>query len=197
MGLIPVAVERDAVGHFFSWLTTARIPESRTDVPSRTVLADMLGLAPGDILEDERDAPIAWSAGVPFLCVPVRDREVLARVSLDVSRWRPVLSEAWAKDVYIFCHETQESSVQVRARMFAPGFGIVEDPATGSAAAAFAGYLWQRHGGPGKWIIAQGVEMGRPSALHVEASGDGGNLQTVRVGGSAVRVSEGTLRLPD
>ncbi len=140
---------------------------------------------------------MAWSAGVPYLCVPVRNRETLARADLDVSRWRAALGEAWAKDVYVFCHETEGSAAQVRARMFAPGFGIVEDPATGSAAAAFAGYLWQRHGGPGEWIIAQGVEMGRPSTLHVEAAGDGGKLQTVRVGGSAVRVSEGVLRLPD
>ncbi|HMJ06911.1 MAG TPA: PhzF family phenazine biosynthesis isomerase, partial [Chthoniobacterales bacterium] len=128
-------------------------------------------------------------------CVPLRDRDALARVQVDVARWREALSNSWAKDVFVFCHEAEGSAANLRARMFAPGLGISEDPATGSAAAAFAGYLWKREGGPGQWIIAQGVEMGRPSTLHVQASGEGGQLRRVRVGGSAVRVSSGNLQL--
>ena len=196
VGLVPVEVTRPASGGFFSWLTAARQPESRGPAPARAILASVLGLAPDDILEDERDASAAWSAGVPYLCVPVRDRAALARVNVDAARWRTALADFWSKEIFAFCHEPEGTAANVRARMFAPGLGIVEDPATGSAAAAFAGYLWQRQGGPGKWIIAQGLEMGRPSTLHVEAAGAGGQLRTVRVGGSAVRVSQGTLQLP-
>lgn len=196
VGLVPMEVARKNGDGYFTSLTAARVPECRRDVPAREALATLLGLQPGDIVIDERDAPAAWSAGVAFLCLPVRDREALARVSVDRSRWREILAEAWARDVFVFCHEPDGGAAHIRARMFAPGLGIVEDPATGSAAAAFAGYLWKRHGGPGRWIIAQGIEMGRPSTLHVEASGTRDRLDAVRVSGSAVRVSRGTLQLP-
>ena len=80
--------------------------------------------------------------------------------------------------------------------MFAPAMGIAEDPATGGATAAFAGYLWARAGSAKRWIISQGEDMGRPSTLYVEAIEEEGRLTSVRVGGSAVRVSRGTMRLP-
>jgi trans-2,3-dihydro-3-hydroxyanthranilate isomerase len=128
------------------------------------------------------------------LFVPVRDRAALQRVALDVTRWRETIANGWARDVYVFCHE-KTGGIDIRARMFAPAMGITEDPATGSAAAAFAGYLWRRRGGGGTWIVAQGVEMGRPSTLHIEAQEEDGILRTVRVGGSAVRVSHGVMKL--
>lgn len=195
VGRVPVEVMRTETGGYFTWLTTAQLPERREDAPAREVLAAIIGVVPEEILQDEQDAPIFWSAGLPFLCIPVRDREVLARATLDVARWRQALANSWAQDVYVFCHEPEGSEVDVRARMFAPAAGITEDPATGSAAAAFAGYLWKRTGGPGQWVIAQGVEMGRPSTLYVDASGEESELQTVKVGGTAVRVSSGILRL--
>ena len=195
VGLVPVEVTRDDAGGYFSWLTTAHLPETRDSIPGRDALAAMLGLAAGDVLMDNQDAPAAWSAGVPYLCVPVRDRAALGRASLELARWRETLAEAWAHDVFVFCHESA-GKPEVRARMFGPGVGITEDPATGSAVAAFAGYLWQREKRAGHWTIAQGVEMGRPSLLHLEIRAEGGELAAVRVGGSAVRVSSGTLRLP-
>jgi trans-2,3-dihydro-3-hydroxyanthranilate isomerase len=80
--------------------------------------------------------------------------------------------------------------------MFAPEFGIVEDPATGSAVAAFAGCLVRRAArtnGTLRWTIEQGFEMGRPSILHLEADVANGAITAVRVGGTAVRMSEGAL----
>ena len=71
-----------------------------------------------------------------------------------------------------------------------------EDPATGAAAAALAGLLAERDPRPTaalQWTIRQGVEMGRPSTLHLEADKHDGRLTAVRVGGQAVLVSEGTL----
>jgi trans-2,3-dihydro-3-hydroxyanthranilate isomerase len=84
----------------------------------------------------------------------------------------------------------------IRARMFAPTMGVVEDPATGSAAAALAGYLGDREtasSGNFRWVVEQGFEMGRPSLIHVEADKHNGEVSAVRVGGTAVRVSEGNL----
>jgi trans-2,3-dihydro-3-hydroxyanthranilate isomerase len=83
--------------------------------------------------------------------------------------------------------------------MFAPGIGIVEDPATGSAAAALAGYLAGRsapRSGTLRWVVEQGVEMGRPSRLHVACDRDGDRITAVRVGGYSVLVSDGHLALP-
>jgi trans-2,3-dihydro-3-hydroxyanthranilate isomerase len=82
-------------------------------------------------------------------------------------------------------------------RMFAPGDGIPEDPATGSAAGPLAVHL-SRHG----WVefgdeieISQGVEMGRPSKLYARAEGSGDGVERVEVGGSAVTVARGEFRL--
>ena len=80
--------------------------------------------------------------------------------------------------------------------MFSGGLGTTEDPATGSAAAAFAGYLAKRAGkeeGTLRWTIEQGFEMGRPSLIFLEADMAKGAVAAVRVGGTAVRVSDGVL----
>jgi trans-2,3-dihydro-3-hydroxyanthranilate isomerase len=77
--------------------------------------------------------------------------------------------------------------------MFAPEFGISEDPATGSAAAALAGYLaaaGPKGTGSLRWVVDQGIEMGRPSRLFVECDRDGEDILAVRVGGAAVMVAE-------
>jgi len=83
--------------------------------------------------------------------------------------------------------------------MFAPGFGVPEDPATGSAAAAFAGWLAMKEpkaDGSFAWTIDQGIEMGRPSRLDISADKAAGAVTAVRVAGRAVLMSEGALRLP-
>ena len=84
----------------------------------------------------------------------------------------------------------------VHARMFAPGMGISEDPATGSAVAAFAGVAatFERpDDGEHLLVIEQGFEMGRPSILHLRIDVVAGELASVTVGGSAVLVAQGTI----
>jgi trans-2,3-dihydro-3-hydroxyanthranilate isomerase len=85
-----------------------------------------------------------------------------------------------------------------KTRMFAPGGGVVEDPATGSAAGPLAVHL-ARHGriGWGEEVqITQGVEIGRPSTLYARADGSADQIDRVEVGGSAVIVARGEFRLP-
>jgi trans-2,3-dihydro-3-hydroxyanthranilate isomerase len=80
--------------------------------------------------------------------------------------------------------------------MFAPGLGIAEDPATGSAVAAFAGAVmsFERPGdGEHRFVVEQGYEMGRPSQIALELTVMDGVLVSARIGGSAVVVSEGAL----
>ena len=143
--------------------------------------------------------PQAFSCGMPFLFVPVRDRGVLARIKFNAYAWEQHLSTYWAPQVYVFCLDPELAGSHVRSRMFAPELGIVEDPATGSAAAAFAGYLGIRDktkNGELHWQIEQGFEMGRPSILQVEATKANGTMVAVRVGGRSVMVGEGVIVLP-
>jgi trans-2,3-dihydro-3-hydroxyanthranilate isomerase len=199
VGLVSVTVRRRSGGVLFAELTAAMLPESRAGAPSREELAGLLSVAPADIVVDEGgDAPQAVSAGVPFLFVPVRDRAALARVTLDLARWRTLLADAWAPHVYVFCRGSAGETVNVRARMFAPAMNIAEDPATGGAGAALAGYLaWRtpEQDAALRWVVEQGVEMGRPSRMEITAEKASGQVRAVRVGGTSVRIGEGVLRV--
>jgi trans-2,3-dihydro-3-hydroxyanthranilate isomerase len=157
----------------------------------------MLGLAPGDLgAGDDRAAVV--SCGVPFVFVPLRDRAAVDRARLDQAVWARTLGSFAAPHVYVFAYEMAAGGGEVYARMFAPAMNIAEDPATGAAAAALAGFLGRRDTEPGtrRWSIAQGVAMGRPSAIALEFDNAAGAIAAVRVGGSAVLVGEGVLKLP-
>ncbi len=192
VGLVPIKVTRREGAPPFLQLTAARVPETRGTAPSRAALAAMLGLEERDVLDDAQ----AWSCGTPFLFVPVRDRAALARAKPDSAAWSEALSGAWTAEAFVFCRDPELPGSHLRARMFAPELGVFEDPATGSAAAALAGYLAAREparSGTHQWIVEQGFEMGRPSILHVEADTAEGKVSAVRVGGTAVKMSEGAL----
>jgi trans-2,3-dihydro-3-hydroxyanthranilate isomerase len=197
VGLVPVEVRsRDGKPDFVQ-LSAAKLPELGPPPPDRTRLAAILGIRPEDIL-DGVDKPESASCGVPFLFVPVRDRGVLARAAPDVQRWRATLAQYWCRDVFLFCRDPELPGSDLRARMFAPEQGIMEDPATGGACAALAGYLGARAtvaNGTLRWVIEQGFEMNRPSLLHLETDLKDGRIAAVRVGGHAVLVSRGTFRL--
>ncbi len=197
VGLVKVTVRREGEGRPFVELTAARVPERGPEPPPTVALAAVLGLDSSDILTGD-DRPEGVSAGVPFLLVPVRGREALGRVQVDIGRWREVLAGWWAPQVFVFCREPERAGADLRARMFAPAMGIVEDPATGAACAAFAGYLAWRDARTDitlRWVVEQGVEMGRPSLLRLEADKAGGQVRAVRVGGTSVRMGEGVLRV--
>jgi len=90
---------------------------------------------------------------------------------------------------------THVQGCDIRARVFVPSGGVPEDPATGSANAALAGFLAARtpRDGTLRWEVAQGVEMGRPSRLSIEAHKAGSRIDAVRVGGASVIMAEGTM----
>ena len=159
------------------------------------VIARMLGLETGDLLGTS-EKPQAVSCGLPFLIVPLTGVDALGRARVKVDRWEETLANAWASMIWVYAADPDGGELHYRARMFAPGISVPEDPATGSAAAAFAGYLAARsriRGGTLRWTIDQGVEMGRPSRLEIEADKADGAVSAIRVGGSAVLVSEGTM----
>jgi trans-2,3-dihydro-3-hydroxyanthranilate isomerase len=198
VGAVPVTVQRVKDQPPFAQLTTAVLPSFGPPPPPPLVLAEILGLAATDI-ESAQDAPRSASCGVPFLLVPLKSRAALARARLRLDRWEAVLSKYWATEIFLYCREPENLRAQFRARMFAPNMGIGEDPATGAAAAAFAGAMADRdpcRDGKLLWMVEQGYEMGRPSQLYIEADRRGGETVAVRVGGYAVRVSEGTIKAP-
>lgn len=183
-------------GPAFLW--AAQRPEYGPRPPARDALAQMLSLAPSEVLETQTARPSAVSCGVPFLLVPLSGREAVARARLRRERWEALLASFWAPHVYVFSHEPAGARAEVHARMFAPAMGIEEDPATGAAVAALAGYLVPRaRTGTQRWRIEQGVEMGRPSLLQLEAEVRDGAPAAIRVGGASVAVSEGWMDIPE
>ncbi|MCC6931070.1 MAG: PhzF family phenazine biosynthesis protein [Gemmatimonadaceae bacterium] len=198
-GVGPVAVSIRAANGVpdFAELSVARLPEVLSPVPAADVLAAMLSLGTDD-LAGGAFHPQAVSCGLPFTFVPLRSRDAVRRARLKLDLWESALARTPAHMVMVFALDAEDPAHQVRARMFAPGESVPEDPATGSACAALGGYLGLRdHTATGtlRWIVEQGYEMGRPSLLHVSCDKRVGAITAVRVGGSAVLVSSGTIRL--
>ena len=100
--------------------------------------------------------------------------------------------------IFLFARDAEQPGDDVRARMFGPGSGVPEDPATGSACAALGGYLGMRdprRDGTLRWMVEQGYEMGRPSQLEIEVDKREGRITGVRVGGETVLVCEGRIEV--
>jgi trans-2,3-dihydro-3-hydroxyanthranilate isomerase len=129
--------------------------------------------------------------------VPLPDVTALSRARLDHSRWVATLQGDWAQNVYLYVLVDGQEGDTVRVRMFSPALGVAEDPATGAAAAAFAGFMatLEPNRSERQWTITQGVEMGRPSTLLARVARRADLSTAVFVGGHGVRVSEGTLWL--
>lgn len=192
-GVGPVVVE---VAAGTATLTTPG-PPAPVETADPGDVAATLGLDLSDLHREL--GPRGWSAGVPFTMVAVRDLDVLARAEVDLARWRDSVADSEAPHLYVLTPVDGVRGERWRARMFAPTMGIEEDPATGAAAAAACGYL-AGHSGEERleagWRLQQGVEMGRPSEIRVQAVRRRSELVAVRVGGRAVRVGAGELLAP-
>ena len=196
VGPVPVVIEAEDGAPVRTELSTAAPPERGPAPPPAAVLADCLRIAPEDIAGEATNA----SCGVPFLFVPLRSRDALARARIDLSEWESHLAGSWAPSPFVFTRDTGDTEVDVRARMFAPGLGVAEDPATGSAVAALAAVLAETTcDTPScqRWTVVQGVEMGRPSRLLLAADVAHGGIAAVRVSGSSVRMIDGELAIPE
>lgn len=195
VGLIRVEIERKNGSPVYTELASTSMPEYGPKPPETGQLAQLLGLDIQDIGIDNYQ-PAAVSGGVPFLFVPLRNLEAINKARLNRQVWEEILSSYWAPQIYLFTWETINSEVDLHARMFAPGLGIEEDPATGSAAVALGGYLAMNNStlqGTQQWQIEQGLEMGRPSLLRLTTTFSEGKLISIKVGGGSVLVSEGRL----
>jgi trans-2,3-dihydro-3-hydroxyanthranilate isomerase len=197
VGPVPVTIRTANGKPEFATLSVAKLPEVGPPPPSRDALAAMLSLSKDDVLSGDM-APQAVSCGTPFLFVPLRDRAAVQRSRMRTDLWETTIANYFASMVMVFAMDPELSTSDVRARMYSPGIGVPEDPATGSAAVALGGYLAARDprfDGTLRWVVEQGFEMGRPSILEVEADKAGGRITGVRVGGKTVMVCEGVMAL--
>ncbi len=185
-----VEVRGSHAGH--AVFTLPRLPERVGEQPVTDALAAALGL-PRAAIGFGAHRPATYSAGVPFLCVPVATREAIGAARPDAAHWPAAIGPGGA---FLYSRETAETGHAFHARMFWPAAGIAEDPATGAAVAAFSGAIIaceKPEDGDHRLVIEQGYEMGRPSQITLEMSVRGGALASARIGGSAIVVSEGVL----
>ena len=199
VGPVPVAIRAVQGAPTFAQLTVAKLPQAGPTPPSNEKLADVLGLQEDELLIGDW-APRGYTCGLPFLFVPLRDRNAVRRAHIRLESWEKFLKESWAPEVFVFAAGGERPGSDYHARMFAPGLSVPEDPATGSACAALAGYLSTRDpraagDGTARWVIEQGFEMGRPSIIELELERKRGALTAVRVGGASVVVSEGAMEI--
>lgn len=196
VGPVPVLVRTRGGQPCWSQLTAARAPTFAPLPVGVAVIAAALGVPVEEVL-GEALAPCVASCGVPFAFVQLRDREGLGRLRLRRDVWEQVLEGTEAANLFVFAADDSGDS-DYRARMFAPGLGVPEDPATGGAAVGLAGVLGRRAARDGQhgWLVHQGFEMGRPSRLEIEAEVRAGEVVATRVGGPSVLVAEGHFRVP-
>jgi trans-2,3-dihydro-3-hydroxyanthranilate isomerase len=171
---------------------------SRAGTPADNgAVAAALGLNTGDIGSDGH-LPSKWSVGNVFTFVPVRDIDAVRRCRIEDGHWDAAFERGGRSFAFVFCRETVDRAHSFHARMFAPRAGVREDPATGSAAAAFAGFCVAELSladGEHRFVIEQGFEMGRPSLIELGLTMRGGSLVTASVGGPAIMVTEGTIEI--
>jgi trans-2,3-dihydro-3-hydroxyanthranilate isomerase len=198
IGLVKVEVARrpkSGVRGVFALPVLPQMQEADFNVEA---VAHALGLDPLEIGFGAHGISL-WSAGVPFVMVPIRDLAAIGRVQIgDNKAWDAAFAHAGTGAAYLYTRETVDPACHIHARMFAPKMGITEDPATGSAAAAFAGVAATcelPEDGLHQIIIEQGFEMGRPSLIALDLDIQKGRLAGAQIGGAAVRIAEGTLFL--
>ncbi len=191
VGEIPVEV-RERNGRETLWMHQKEPTFGETLDPDSA--AGVLGLDEAQI--DDSHPVQAVSTGLPTILVPLTGREALEAIDLDRAAYNDLVAGREEKLIHAFCAEPREPDNDIAARMFAPHYGVPEDPATGSANGCLAGYL-SRHSYLGTASVdarvEQGYVMGRPSLLHLQATPtDAGGID-VEVGGSVVPVARGEL----
>lgn len=199
-GVLPVDIHAEN-GKPVRVVMTQAEPQFGDPVTAGARLAKALGGGAG--LLPKQPAPQLVSTGLPQLMVPIRSLAKLKALPSGGTGMAlaSVLEALGTGCAMCYALETERPDATVHCRMFAPGLGVPEDPATGSAAGALGCYLvWhglvRPHDGVAGIVVEQGIEIGRPSLIHVEiAVGNGGEITAVRVGGEAVTVITGEVGL--
>ncbi|MGH6760065.1 MAG: PhzF family phenazine biosynthesis protein [Phyllobacterium sp.] len=180
----------------FAEFDLPRLPDHLGVEIEKRDVATALGLSPHEV-GFENHTPSVWSAGNPYLMVPVHDLAAAAKIEINAGFAEKALPSVGTRrmPVYAYCRESVYHDSAFHARMFVISGGY-EDPATGSAVAAFAGtmaHFDEPLDGLHPFWIEQGIEMGRPSRIRLEIEIADLKIAAARIGGAAVKVAEGTL----
>ncbi len=182
-GIVPVRLERDG-----GRITFGRMSQPLPTIAPYEAVDELLAA----LRVERSELPVElYDNGIEHVYVALDSEDAVAALKPDLGR----LGELPA---VMGINTFAGSGTRWKTRMFAPGDGVPEDPATGSAAGPLALHL-ARHGriGFGDEIeITQGVEIGRPSKLYARVDGTADEVEAIEVGGSAVVVARGEFRLP-
>jgi trans-2,3-dihydro-3-hydroxyanthranilate isomerase len=173
--------------------TAPQLPQRGAAAPPAAEIAARLGLEPADIGFGGR-RPTVYGAGVDYLFAPIASAAALGKADPDRYPWGADGGPA----VYLYARETTRAGVAYRARMFAAGWGVREDPATGSAASAFAGVVMEFEppaDGEHSLVIEQGLEIDRRSEIALGLEVAGGALKSATIGGLVALVAEGAIEI--
>jgi trans-2,3-dihydro-3-hydroxyanthranilate isomerase len=196
VGTVPVRFSAaDSQGNALHGEMTQRDPVFGAEL-ERDGVARLCGLSAADL--DPALTPQVVSTGTAFAIVALRSVDALARLKVDHDAATPWLRENGGRWFYCLAPalvQNENAAMQWRARM---QFYGSEDPATGSAAGCAISYLVEHGAAPSDApvVVTQGVEMGRPSVIHLAARKLDNGVTNVRVGGSTVPVANGRLFLP-
>jgi len=200
VGEVPVEVRESAEGVEALWMTQR--PPMFGDELAHADLAAVLGLDTAAL--DENYPVQVVSTGLATVVVPLADRDALERINVDRAAYDAVTGERDAKNVLAFAPDPRDDANDFAVRVFAPHYGVPEDPATGSSNGCLAGSLICHELGGREpddrgqvtldARVEQGYEMGRPSLVHLRAeTAEASDEITVEVGGAVQSVARGNL----
>jgi trans-2,3-dihydro-3-hydroxyanthranilate isomerase len=197
IGSVRVGVRRRNGGAPFGEFDAPKTSGTPETFAESEEISAAIGLIPAEIgFENHR--PCLLKSSPAFAFVPVSNLEAMAKVNVAPQHWARAITERGVQGVYLYTRQCVRVHSAFHARMFAPDLGVQEDPATGSAAASFAHIVQEFDAlpdGTHKRSIEQGIEMGRPSSIMLTMAVTRGKIETVRIGGHAVRVAQGTLNV--
>ena len=169
-------------------------------VPPDEELAAILSLDRRAVGAD-KFRPLLVSCDHPYLIVPVRSLEALQQAQFNRAAWAESLAPSMlAQQILLFCRQTESSEANFHARLVGPQISHQDDPPIGAALPAFAAYLAEQPGlrqGTYIFTVERGFDATRKSLLHAEMDKRPGKGLKLRVGGSVVSVTSGTLHLPE
>ena len=187
VGAIPIEVDRKE--RSMLWLRTPAVSDGPTIDKSKA--AALVALAPGELADA---APQILSAGNPTLFIALQSTAAVDRASLDGAKWAAIRSRYHPDPMCAFVFAATSDGAY--SRMFAPDYGVAEDPGTGSSTGPLVLYM-MRHGmksakAGSRFVSEQGAQMGRRSFLHVRVHGENGR-DGIDVGGFVTKVIDGEL----
>ncbi len=156
-------------------------------------IAKCLSLLPNNIIT-KNHSPHIVSLGIPFILVELIDLYALAKIDMNMEayielnrRHRPHFSDRLPTYAYV------RTETGFQARAFDPLSNLVEDPASGNAAAALGGLISTLEKKPIQITLAQGLEMGRPSRIDISTTMQDDKVTSITISGAAIKVMQGQL----